>query len=67
MEKPVQIFKNLENHIEYIVLVLLVTVLSMIAHLLTCALIDLMTPSLSTNQYNQYRNMFSIIDLRKYN
>ena len=42
-----QIFKNLEEHIEFIALVLLVT-------------------ALSTNQYNQYRNMFSIIDLRKY-
>lgn len=32
-QKPVQIFKNLENHIERIALILIVTVLSMIAYL----------------------------------
>ena len=88
-----QIFKNLEEHIEHIALVLLVTALSMIAYFLTSPqpprertksafaggviagvlsyptwdLIGSMTPSLSTSQYNKYRNIFSIIDLRKYN
>ena len=44
-----QIFKNLEEHIEHIALVLLVTALSMVAYFLTQALIGSMRPSLSTN------------------
>ena len=53
-----QIFKNLEEHIEHIALVFIVTPLSVIAYFLTQALIGSIRPSISKYVlYNRFKKI----------